>query len=76
MKMMTNLKKVYERPLVEIVPMGGDGLMENVFSGVNHGDGVVEGFGVDNSSDMAREYDWDDSWNDFDMPNNNGKNYW
>lgn len=75
MKMMTNLKKVYERPCVEIIPYG-DGLMENAFSNWYDGKEVQNFNGEDDSEGMARGYDWDDSWNDFDMPNNNGKNYW
>lgn len=73
--MMTNLKKVYERPCVEVIPYG-DGLMGNAFSEILDGHGGKWKTEGDDNENMAREYDWDDSWDDFDMPNNNGKDYW
>ena len=81
MKMMRNLKKVYVKPYSDFVLVcNNKNILDAHTTGMSffdRGDGtggtITPG---DREDGDAKEMHWDDSWNDFSMESNNGKNYW
>ena len=80
MKMMTNLKKVYVKPHSDFVLVCNNKHILDAhttrMSNVDFGDGTGGPITDGGGDGDAKEMHWDDSWNDFSMENNNGKNYW